>query len=387
MGAEFVWRRAMSRLRQTIGTLGMEFVGEMLGREDLTNSSSPEVALTDSETIRLAEQLGVVSSTGALKLRHAFEILAHYVAGEAGDEALPFPDALGIVHNCVKFALGSEDVQVAVNFSNFRSSLLSRTLTSSEPEIEQLAGSPPFFVSTAIRALLAAVRTEKGARQQHALSNIVVVLPAVWEHLPEEDRWAIGEAYAEASAAGETTVVADIKRALLKVRGFDYVPENLRSQTYRRLAQEVVRVHLAWGNFAAEVKPTKDLASLGTVIPKPAVPETVRAFLLVYLGNRYGCSFSAAAVAEEQLRAISTTTWDYYLRVILPADEYVLQALQLEKPAKRLSTLTSISQMPLEVDTLPPAVGRIIVSAREARSADVERNARALYRQFKGPSS
>jgi len=382
MGAEFVWRRAMTRLRQTIAALGMDFIAEMLGRTDVKGASSAESVLTDFDTIQLAEQLGIVNTTGALKLRHAFELLSHYAGGDV-DEDIPIPDALGIVRACVQFALGMEEMQVAVNFSRFRSELLSRTFAPTDPYVDQLAGSPPFFLSTALRALLAAVRSEESARLQHALENIVVVLPVVWQRLPEQDRWALGKAYAEATASGETSKVAELKRALLKVSGFDYVPENLRSTTYKRAAQEVIDAHFSFGNYEAEIKPTRHLASLGTAIPKPAVGDCVRAYLLVFLGNPYGYSFAAAPTAREQLTRLSATIWEYFLKVVLPTDENLLAALGETKPSDRFVELASELHLPTDAAGFPPNIRRLLLGATSGHANDIRKAAVSLHRQYK----
>jgi len=70
LATEFVWKRALTRLKQTLSSLGMQFVGEMLGREDITEISDPNAVLTDWDAIRLAENLGVINTFGALRLRH-----------------------------------------------------------------------------------------------------------------------------------------------------------------------------------------------------------------------------------------------------------------------------------------------------------------------------
>lgn len=377
MGAEFVWRRAMGRLRQTVSALGMDFVGEMLGRRDLSPASNPEAVLTDVDTIRLAEQLGVIGSTGAMKLRHAFEVLSHYAQPNI-EEELPFPEALVILRTCVQFALGEKDIQVAVDFSKFRDSLVTKTLNANAPELEQLAGAPPFFLSTATRALLAAIKTEKAARLQHSLNNLNTLLPTIWAGLPEQDRWSVGSAYADAVTSGRGDVIAEMKRALLKVSGFDYVPESLRSNTYIKAAQAVIEAHYGFGNFEGEIKPTQYLAGLGTVIPKPAVPETIRALLLVVLGNRYGHSWAAATYARPQLKSIPPTVWDYYLSKVLPGDDDVLDTLVADLPAQEFATLVKELQLPKEIETLPKLVRQVIQAAMKGKPAEISEGAQKL---------
>lgn len=49
----------------------------------------------------------------------------------------------------------------------------------------------------------------------------------------------------------------------------------------------------------------KELASLGTIFPKPAMARCIKALLLVYMGNGYGRSVAAVPIAEEQLNQVS----------------------------------------------------------------------------------
>ena len=51
MAAGHLWRRSISKLRAKLAAMGMRFLGEMLNREDITESSSPETVLTDHDTI------------------------------------------------------------------------------------------------------------------------------------------------------------------------------------------------------------------------------------------------------------------------------------------------------------------------------------------------
>ena len=47
MGAEYTWRRAMVRLKSTLKTLGMGFIGEMLNDEEIDEYSNIDIVLND----------------------------------------------------------------------------------------------------------------------------------------------------------------------------------------------------------------------------------------------------------------------------------------------------------------------------------------------------
>src|ERR1700722_11128837 len=59
MMAGFVLNKALSQLKRQLATLGMEFVGEMLGRQDINEDSLPTASISNYEAISLARELGI----------------------------------------------------------------------------------------------------------------------------------------------------------------------------------------------------------------------------------------------------------------------------------------------------------------------------------------
>lgn len=384
MGTEFLWRRAMSRLKSTIAALGMKFVGEMLDRLDMDEYSNPENVLTDYDAIKLAEILGIVNSTGALRLKHGFELLSHLNTNEAhlNDERLLPSDAASFVHNAVKYILAEETFSVPIDFSNLRKRLTSETLQLADGQVQQLAVSPPFFKRTTLRVLLAAIRSEKGAILEHALANINILLPIIWADVPEPDRWSVGTLYMELSSIGNSPAVSSVKQALLKVKGFDYVHENVRSLTYKKAAQTVVAAHFSFNNFYGEVEPTRQLASLGSTVPSAAFAECMQAYLCVFLGNKYGVSNAAAAIAEEELRKVSRDRWGFYLDKVLPTDDNVLYELSSTNPAKRFIYL-SVALAFKRINVVAPGISKIVSFESETKAADISAISNALYMKLR----
>ncbi|MGN8072342.1 hypothetical protein [Mucilaginibacter sp. 22184] len=118
-----------------------------------------------------------------------------------------------------------------------------------------------------------------------------------------------------------------MKNALLKVGGFDYVPENLRSVTFIKAAKQVVETHFASNNFYNKPGVVKRLASLGTVIPPAALMPCFQAYLIVLIGNNYGRSWDAVSIAEAELRKISIDRWIHFFKVGINKDEIILNEL------------------------------------------------------------
>jgi len=186
-----------------------------------------------------------------------------------------------------------------------------------------------------LSVLLALLKTAEGAPLEHAVRNINVVLPILWQDLRKPERWQAGQTYAELYAQGKKAAVIGLRQALIRVSGFDYVPENLRSNTFSAAAKAVLEAHEGMNNFYNEPAPMRTLASLGSTIPSPAFPICMTASLSVWLGNRYGHSWAAQGSARQILRAVSDERWTYYLDECLPSDRRILFKLAYPEPCQR----------------------------------------------------
>jgi hypothetical protein len=144
MAAEYAWKKTMAKLKETIATLGMKFIGEMLGRTDINESSSIENVLTEHNTIQLAEQLGVIGNTAALKLKQANELITHYFSKDA-DSEIDYTDAFVIVKSSIQYILGEQDISIAIEFSKFRERLLSETIKINDVQVDQLINFSTFL--------------------------------------------------------------------------------------------------------------------------------------------------------------------------------------------------------------------------------------------------
>ncbi len=329
MCAEFVWKRSMIKLKNMLEQLGLTFIGEMLGREDIDEYSNIENSLSDYNAILLAEQLKIISSTGALNLRQSLEKLNHYFSDKAikDKEQLDFLSALSILKSCVNYILAIQDIEPALKFSSFRKRLVRESLNENDSELEQIINSPAFYIRTALVVLINSFKLDKGATKQHALDNFDTIVPLVWNKMPDKDRWEIGHAYRDVTADGNIEASVTIKKVLLKVSGFDYVPENLRSNTFIKASKALIDIHFGNNNFYNEPLYVKYLAKLGSTIPDPAFIDSIQAYLCVYLGSEWGYSWDAAPIAKSELLKISKSKWIYYFQKIIQSDDLVLSKL------------------------------------------------------------
>lgn len=339
MATLYTWNRTISILREKVLSFGKEFVLEMLGRSD-GNFSDPNDYLSDVDIINLSADLGMINKTAKMQFLHHSELLKHF-ASRAVDEELDYIDAQACIKNCVKFVLAMSDDQYAISFTNFRDLLKREMLTDEHEVYKALITCPYFYKRTTVRTLLNLSKGPKGAELEKVFANMTLIIPSIWDDLLSDDRYPIGFAYAEATNEGNIPLVRALKSVLLKVKGFDYVPESLRSNTFVEAATNLLSVHNGMNNFYNEPSAAKLLFSLGTSIPVPALGKCITATLACKLGNVYGVSDNAQGTIDSILSGLTPDRWEYYLNHVLPADETIIWKLTSSTIVKRWNKLVN----------------------------------------------
>ena len=389
MALNFLWLRTITTVKRELAKVGLRLLGEMLGRVEVSENDDVEDLLTTRDTIRLARELGIVTDTEELRLRHTHESIAHFnqlaIDGNVNEE-IDHSEAIASLKACVKAVLSKPKIEVAKKFVEFREALESESLVSGEGRVIDLTLSPYFFWKLTIDILMDSAKNSTGAKLEHCLANINTLIPAMWNNLNEREKWHIGRTYAELYSGGKKTSMSGLKQALVKVQGFDFVPENLRSDTFVKAAEAVLRAHDGMNNFYNEPSPTRILAQLGTIIPIPALPVCMTALLSVVLGNTYGVSWRAAPVAENILSKLGKDRWRYYLDQVLSTDSRILGKLMDVRPCSRWVDVVerySLSDLhPKEHD-----VSKLIDAAVSKKNSDVNKTAKKLLSKYYGKLS
>lgn len=385
MASVFVWSKAIAALRRRLSSLGMDLIGQMLGRPDIDEFSSIDHSITDHELIGLASDLGVLSATDALRMKQTQELVTHFASitgSEAESNQMQWEEAFRCIRVSIEAILGHEQIELPHQFVEFRRSLESRSFQPEDPEIEALRVSPEFFKRTTASILLAQLHSAKGAAAEHTYSNVRVIVPALWPGLAKPVRWQVGQTYAELHNAGQAKLLASkaLRQALVEVKGFDYVPETLRSTTYSSAAQRVLQAHEGFDNFYNEIPAMRHLASLGTSIPMPAVPSVMTALLAVCLGNGRGISYGAEPVAKGMLAALDKERWTYYLRELLARDKLILAKLHSHKDSQeRWARLIVEFNLQEYLPKSKDAVSALVNAGKNRQFKVVEVQAKRLY--------
>jgi hypothetical protein len=288
-------------------------------------------------------------------------------------------DAIGFLRTCVNSVLGHTDNFAPTEFVSFRSALEGRTFKTADSEVHALVAAPYFFKRTTLSILLAGVKGRSGAQYEHTLGNIAVIVPIIWPHFRDAEKWSVGQAYAEAVNAGNSAAVSALKKALVAVQGFDYVPETLRSQTFSGAASALINVHTSTNNFYNEKAAVVALVKLGSTIPWPAFPICMSALVAIYLGNRFGHTWDAQSDVEALFARLTNNQWEYYLNECLTNDQLILSKLAwYESPLDRWMELSKKYDFDDRV-IKNRDVEKLINSSVEGNGAQVKAVASTLY--------
>lgn len=387
MGLHFLWLKTISALKRELENVGIRLLGEMLGRTDVSEDDEIEDLLTTLETIHLSEELGVISQTDALRLRQTNEFINHFNnLGSSENEEIDKSEAVSSMKRCVIAVLARPQLTIATKFVEFRESLESENLANNQAKLDDLLASPYFFWKLTIEILMSSAKDSQGAKLEHCLANANALLPKLWPNLLEKEKWHVGKTYAEVYAAGRSTATAGLKKLLMKVQGFDFVPETLRSNTFIKAAEAVLRAHDGMNNFYNEVAPTRNLAQLGTSIPAPALPACLTALLSVVLGNQYGESWEAKPVAAKVLSNLSKDRWQYYLNQVLPSDHAILYKLANFDSPRSNWVQDIVKDYLLDVEVDNQTVSKLIEITNANHDYLIRRSAEKLLSNYYGSS-
>lgn len=318
MSTEYIWRRSIKILRdKLINGFGVEFLQEMINISDVAFIQN----LPDYYVVKLAYEVGFINKEGNIKLSTSLDFINHYASRDS-EEEMDCISADLIISSCIKYIIGKEESTLNSNYVLLRDRIKSN-LANDENDYFGLSEWPYFYKRTTLRSFINLLKTAQGAELNYVKDNFVILVPRMWGDLLEEDKYALGTSFAEAKSAN-LSYVKTIDNVLKQVYGYDYVPENLRSNTFVQIANELVMAHFSMNNYYKEPEIISKLESLGTVIPPPALPACIKAIMLVKVGNIYGISWGAQPYADKVLKQLSKEKWTYVLeKVLFNSDEFV----------------------------------------------------------------
>lgn len=321
--AEIIWPRAINILRNRILSLGEDFVADMVETDDLEYVRN----LPPYKVICLANDLGFIDNAGKRKLLSANEYYNFFLGTEDDiDEEMPQDEANIIIKSCISYVLYSNDKSYGLQFNDFREKLKTSNITEIfDDDASMFATCPYFYLKTTVRSLIKLFKETDGIEFENITINLNLVIPQIWERLKTEEKLVIADAYTDYVNISDFVRTDALNKLLLKVQGFDYVKENVRSRTFLSVANKLIDAHFGMNNFYNEPGIIATLENLGTKFPKPALKTCITSILYVKLGNSYGTSWNAVNVADRLLDRLTEDEWLLYLDRYIKEESNLLE--------------------------------------------------------------
>lgn len=374
MAAEYIWSRTINILKRDILQLGSEFVCEMLDRPNGEIDS-----ISEYEVISLSADLGFINKTAKMEFLQYSETIQHFMSNEDPSEEYPSTKLVDMVRSCIKHVLGYEAVEYEVPFVTFRDQLKIEIISRDHPLYEQILVSPYFYKKTITKTLLnLAKNLQDGAERENVFANVGYIVSAVWPSLSSDDRWGVGRSYAQANNDGDINLSKALKSLLIKIKGFDYVPENLRSNSYIKVAKDLLSAHFGLNNFYNEPTHAKLLSDMGSSIPAPAFGACMTALLACKLGNQYGYSWEAQSHIDKLFEKVTPDRWIYYFDTVFPTDGIILYKLLNSGIFNRFADLVMTYNL-VELDFTNATVRRCIQNIKNKNYRSAKNDCEDLY--------
>lgn len=319
--AEKVWSRSILILQKRILGLGEEFVADMIGIDDYSFISN----LPAYNCIILAYELGFIDDLGKMQLINSNNYINYFLSEDAIDE-MPQDEANIVIKACIKYILGFKNDKFGLEFNDFRNRL--RTSPIAEiVDVNMFETCPYFFLKTTIRALTNLIKDVEGIEFENVVNNMMVIVPKIWDKLQTDEKYYFGTVYVKHKSENHKEIAKALHAVLVQVKGYDYVPENVRSSAFISAAEQLISVHFGMNNFYNEPAAIEKLEKLGTKFPQPALNTCIKAVLFVKLGNCYGYSWGAQETANNLLDQLTRDDWKKYLTTGLPKHDDLLDYL------------------------------------------------------------
>ena len=374
MAAEYIWSRTINILKKDILQFGSDFVCEMLDRP-----SGDVDSISEYEIITLSADLGFINKTAKMEFLQYSETIQHYMSNEDPSEEYPATKLVDMVRSCVKHVLGYEKVEYEVSFVSFREKLKLEIINSKHQLYTQVVESPYFYKKTITKTLLNLAKTlPDSAERENVFANIGYLIFAVWNTLSSDDKWSVGRSYAQANNDGDSNLSKALKSLLVKVKGFDYVPENLRSNSFIKVAKDLLSAHFGINNFYNEPSFAKLLSTMGSSIPAPAFGVCMTSILACKLGNYYGVSWDAQLYLDSLLEKVTPERWKYYCDTVLIKDETILYKLTQEEMFNRFIPIANEYEL-CELDFENSNIRKFMQNIKEKNYKNAKKICKELY--------
>lgn len=291
---------------------GSDLRGKLHGADDMK-------LIDDQKLLVAANRIGLITDLGHRQLDLVRFMRNHASAAHPNQSELRASQLVDYLDTCITEVINPDDSESVIHVRR----LLANIKASAIDPAHAAEMAVPFenLIQDQADNLgmgFFGIYTRPGA-ETFVLTNIRLLLPALWEQISEEVRKQFGvKAYR--FRINHQAAEAELAREFLDtVDGLSYLPDDARVPLIDGALDALLSAHRGWSNFAAEGLPAQDLVRLlgdGFDVPRGIQEKYVTVIVYVFLTNGFGVSWSANPVYEELISNFTTREATYALNTI-----------------------------------------------------------------------
>lgn len=311
----YLWNETINELRYRVSQYDLDFFFDTAinspDKRKKLKDAEDLVKISDSELIHGSKEIGLISDIGFRHLDYVKYMRNWSSAAHPNQSEITGLQLISWLETCIKEVISLPPSEINVVIKQLLTNLRANALTSDEARQTGL-----FFhdlTSEQSNNLLSGffgmyTRTSSSVQLK---DNIKLILPYLWTHVEEKDKFAIGIKYGKYIANNDSKEATLSREFLEIVDGNAYIPEKILTSEIDTAIDNLLGAHRNTNNFYSEPMYVKELRRLIGEDDTNSVASSIKekyinALVEVYLTNGNGISWGAESIYEEMLKSLDS---------------------------------------------------------------------------------
>lgn len=300
----YLWDETIYELRIRVAQYDLDYffdtaVGASSDRRKKLKDKDDLVKINDSELIKAANEIGLISDLGFQHLDYVRYMRNWASAAHPNHNQITGLQLISMLETCIieviTLSLSNVVVEIKKLLTNIKNNQIS------QKEAKQIASfciDLPLEKINTLTAGLFGIYTQLNSTTQ-TRQNVRLLTPFLWDRLDEDTRYQFGTKYARFVANNDQFQAKLARDFLETVSGQSYIPDNIRSAEIQTSIENLLTAHRGTNNFYNEPPFARQLQRLvGDMgkIPPQVNREYVHCLVEVFLTNGNGVAWSAEEI-------------------------------------------------------------------------------------------
>jgi len=305
----YLWDETIYELRRRVAQYDLAYfydaaVGSSSEKRKKLNTEEDLVRIDDSELIKGAHEIGLISDLGFKHLDYVRYMRNWASAAHPNQNEITGLQLIGMLETCVIEVITLPLSNIVADIKKLLGNIKAHKIT--EADAKQIAS---FFANLPTERVhplaegFFGIYTQPDTTSQ-TRQNVRLLVPYLWARLDEHTRQQFGIKYARFIANSDQDKQKLSREFLETVSGLSYIPDGIRAAEIQTAIENLLSVHRATNNFYNEPPFARQLQRLvGETgkVPSEINNEYVLCLVEVFLTNGNGEAWNAESIYQSLL--------------------------------------------------------------------------------------